>query len=75
MSLTYQMRSVTALILFSTMVLAQSTQPANTTATAVPRLVRINSSFHPASGAAPGSVESAILAIYADEKGGSPLWQ
>ena len=66
---------IAALVLFFTAALAQTTQPATTTSTAVPRLVRLNSSFHPANGAAPAPVESAILAIYSDEKGGSPLWQ
>src|ERR1700736_6454931 len=54
---------------------AQSPQPTTTTMTAVPRLVRVNRSFHPANGAAPAAIESATLAIYAEETGGSPLWQ
>src|SRR3984893_12892084 len=54
---------------------AQSTQPTTTTMTAVPRLVRVNSGFHPANGSAPAALESATLAIYAEETGGTALWQ
>src|ERR1700730_13828635 len=54
---------------------AQSTQPTTTTMTAVPRLVRVNSGFHPANGSAPAALESATLAIYAEEVGGTALWQ
>src|SRR6202049_2516717 len=54
---------------------AQSTQPTTTPMTAVPRLVRVNSSFHPANGSAPAAMESATLAIYAEEIGGTALWQ
>src|ERR1700680_2652945 len=54
---------------------AQPTQPTTTTMTAVPRLVRVSSSFHPANGSAPAAVESATLAIYAEETGGTALWQ
>src|SRR4029453_16460749 len=50
----------------------QSTAP---TTTAVPRLVRVTGSFRPADGrpAAPG--EPMTFADYADETGGTPLWQ
>src|SRR5690242_17336596 len=61
--------------LFCGLVLAQTTQPTSTTMTAVPRLVRINSSFRPANGSPLGPIETATLAIYAAEVGGSPLWQ
>ena len=54
---------------------AQPAQPTTTTMTAVPRLVRVNSSFHPANGSAPAALESATLAIYAEETGGTALWQ
>src|ERR1700736_3898519 len=54
---------------------AQSTQPTTTTMTAVPRLVRVNSGFHPTNGSAPAALESATLAIYAEETGGTALWQ
>ena len=45
--------SITIMSLFCTAVLsAQSTQPTTTTTSAIPRLVRINSTFHPANGSA-----------------------
>src|ERR1700736_1555126 len=54
---------------------AQPKQPTTTTLTAVPKLIRVNSSFHPANNAVPAAVESATLAIYAEEVGGTALWQ
>jgi hypothetical protein len=50
----------------------QTTAP---TVTAVPRLVRITGSFRPADGLPPAPVEIVTLAIYAEESGGTPLWQ
>ena len=67
--------SVALFCLFFTVGLfAQTVQSTATTITAVPHVVRISSSFHPANGSA-ASVESATLAIYAEENEGSPLWQ
>ena len=43
--------------------------------TSVPRLVRVNGTFHPANGLPVGTVEGATLAIYREEQGGAPLWQ
>jgi hypothetical protein len=43
--------------------------------TSVPRLVRINDTFHPANGLPAARVESVTLSIYKDQEGGSPLWQ
>src|SRR5690348_1912168 len=57
----------------STALLAQTTPP--TATTTVPRLVRINSSFHPANGSAASTIESAVLTIYPSETGGTSLWQ
>jgi endosialidase-like protein len=42
---------------------------------AVPRVVRITGVLVPANGQPTGPVETVTLAIYADEKGGAPLWQ
>jgi Chaperone of endosialidase len=53
-------------------VLAQ--QPDQPT-TSVPRLVRLNGTFHPANGLPFGLAESATLSIYSEEQGGQPLWQ
>ena len=41
----------------------------------VPRLVRVSSSFSPANGLPAAPVETVTLAIYAEETGGTPLWQ
>jgi len=53
---------------------AQDAQTNNIVST-VPRLIRISSTFAPADGGKPASVESVTLSIYRDEQGGSPLWQ
>jgi hypothetical protein len=42
---------------------------------AVPRLVRVIGSFHPANGLPVGPTESATLSIYKDEQSQTPLWQ
>ena len=74
------MRVVTARIsaamlflLFATALFAQQTP--TVTETAIPRLVRITSVFVPANGLPAAPVEIVTFAIYADERGGSPLWQ
>ena len=54
--------------------LAQPTQ-STTTPTAVDRLFRVSGSFRPADGLAAAPVESVVFAIYAQELGGTPLWQ
>ena len=59
----------------ATVLHAQPTQPATTSLTAVPKLVRVSSSFHPVNGSAPAAVESVTLSIYAEEAGGTALWQ
>lgn len=41
--------------------------------TAIPRLVRLTGSFHPANGLPVGATESATLSIYKDERGGQLL--
>lgn len=46
-----------------------------TTATTIPHLVRFTGTFHSANGLLVGPTESATLSVYAEEQGGSPLWQ
>src|SRR6476659_3903040 len=41
----------------------------------VPRLMHLTGVFVPANGQPSGSVESVTVAIYAEEKGGTPLWE
>jgi hypothetical protein len=47
----------------------------STPQTSVPRLVQISGVYHPADGQLAAPVESVTVAIYADETGGTPLWQ
>ncbi len=42
---------------------------------AVDRLFRLSGTFRPADGGTAARVESVTLSIYAEEKGGAPLWQ
>jgi hypothetical protein len=44
-------------------------------AAAAPRVVRLTGTFAPANGQPSGPVEAVTLAIYAQETGGTPLWQ
>jgi hypothetical protein len=44
-------------------------------ATTMPRLVRLNGSFHAANGLPVGPTEGATLSIYKEEEGGVPIWQ
>ena len=50
-------------------------QPPSSVVTAVPPLVRVTSAFVPANGLPAAPVETVTLAIYAEETGGTPLWQ
>ena len=53
---------------------AQDASPSGT-ATAIPHLVRVTGAFSPATGLPPSDLETVTLAIYAEETGGTPLWQ
>jgi hypothetical protein len=46
-----------------------------TQSAAVPRLVTLSGTFRPADGRRAAPVETVTLAIYADQVGGSPLWE
>jgi len=46
-----------------------------TQSAAVPRLITLSGAFRPADGRRAAPVETVTLAIYADEAGGSPLWE
>jgi hypothetical protein len=52
---------------------AQSPQPSATTT--LPRVIPVAGVYTPADGRAPRSVESVTLSIYAEESGGSPIWE
>lgn len=62
-----------ALICLLTATAAHAQPPQRSTA--VPKVVRVTGVFVPANGQPAGQVETVTLAIYADEKGGAPLWQ
>src|SRR5579871_6073453 len=70
------MRTFRAFLLlgFAASLLAQNTAT-TTTLSAVPRFVRVSSTFKPADGQPAAAVEGLTLSIYKDEKGGTPLWQ
>jgi hypothetical protein len=50
----------------------QSAAPATS---AVPRLIRVTGSFRPADGRPTAPTEQITFAVYADETGGTPLWE
>jgi len=49
--------------------------PDHQASTSVPRLLRINNTFHPANGLPAAPVESVTLSVYSEETGGTRLWQ
>jgi hypothetical protein len=53
---------------------AQSSSQSNPSAS-VPHLITVSGVFRPADGQPPAPVETATLSIYADQEGGTPLWQ
>src|SRR3954470_18090179 len=63
---------LTILLVSHVPVLAQSAQSSSTS---VPRLINVTGVFRPADGQAPAAVESVTLSIYADQEGGTALWQ
>jgi hypothetical protein len=65
--------TVGLLLLAATPLFAQP--QSSSTGPAVPRLVRVTGTFAPATHMPPAPVETITLAIYADETGGTPLWQ
>jgi hypothetical protein len=50
-------------------------QPASGADVSVPRVMQFNGTFHPANGQPPAPIEIVTFAIYADETGGTALWQ
>lgn len=50
-------------------------QSPRSAANSVPRVMHVSGVFVPANGQPAGSVESVTIAIYADENGGTPLWE
>jgi hypothetical protein len=60
-------------LLWPAIFLAQSTQSAPTISE--PRLINISGTFRAADGQAPAGMHAITLAVYAQETGGTPLWQ
>ncbi len=58
-----------------TSLLAQAAQPAVAPSAPMDRMFRITGVFQPASGGPASAVESITFSIYAEEAGGTPLWQ
>jgi len=54
---------------------AQQTSVGPAALTPVPRVVWFSGSFRPADGQPVAPVETVTLAVYADQEGGTPLWQ
>ena len=74
------MRHVTACVATALLCLFSATalhaqQAPSSAVTAVPRLVRVTGTLVPADGLPAAPVERVTLAVYADETGGTPLWQ
>ena len=67
--------TITVLVLLFVSGIQVQAQPTPTTPTAVPRLVRISSTYNPANGSAPAGKQTIMLAIYGVETGGTALWQ
>ena len=73
------MRQLSAMSLLLVIVLvpmslfAQSSPPVS--ASSVPRVINITGVFRSADGQPAGAVETVTLSIYADQEGGTPLWQ
>jgi Chaperone of endosialidase len=74
------MRHVVACVSVAVMHLSAATalyaqQPSGSTANSVPRVMHVSGVFVPANGQPPQSIESVTIAIYAQEKEGTPLWE
>ena len=54
---------------------AQQTSVVPTALTPVPRVVWFSGAFHPADGQPVAKIETVTLAVYADQQGGTPLWE
>jgi hypothetical protein len=50
-------------------------QSAQEQSASIPRLITVTGVYRPADGTAPGTVETVTLLIYADQQGGTPLFQ
>ena len=80
MSRRHSLRTSAIAVVWSFLVAATTlhAQPASTPSAAVmtvPRLVLVTGTFAPATGLPAAPVETATLALYAEETGGAPLWQ
>src|SRR5262245_48607444 len=54
---------------------SQSASPSSSPSPSLPRLITLSGTYRPPEGQGLGHAESVTFAIYADEVGGTPLWQ
>src|SRR5262245_57329232 len=68
------------ILVFPVVTFAQTSSQSSSSSTSsssvsIPRLITLNGTYRPPEGQAIGHAESVTFAIYADESGGTPLWQ
>ncbi len=73
MRLLSAMSSIIIVMLSISAISAQSLQ--SLSSQSVPRLINVTGVFRPANGQPAGGAETVTLSIYADQQGGTPLWQ
>jgi len=54
---------------------SSSSRPQSSPSISVPRLINLNGLFRPADGQPVAGAETVTFAVYADESGGTPIWQ
>src|SRR6516165_470640 len=70
----FRVGSLVGVLSLATVTLAAAQPPAPTAKTSLPRVIRIAGTL-PTTIGAPSPTETITFAIYAEETGGSPLWQ
>src|SRR5580765_7879942 len=73
MRLLSAMSSLIVVVPFASAISAQSAQ--SVSSQSIPRLINIAGVFRPADGQPAGAVAPVTVSIYADQQGGTPLWQ
>jgi len=66
---------LTPLAAFAQDASSSSSRPQSSPSISVPRLINLNGVFRPADGQPIAGAETVTFAIYADESGGTPIWQ
>src|SRR4029077_14068676 len=68
----FRFASLLALVLLLSPTLASAQTPQEQS---VPRLITISGVYRPADGTPPAAVETVTLSVYADQQGGTPVFQ